>query len=271
MATDDGAGADVDDDGQPGSGAPGGGSSKDGSDNEALDDKFERRIKSALASQKAHHDREMQSVRAEFDAFKAGAAGGKKKEPAQDPKRYTRAELKAAVEARQITEEQSDEIWAKQVKDEAREEAVAAADEHVTQKQAKERIDADLAEYKRLAPEIMDTSSTERAEILTRYQKMVRNGLPGNVATELAAIEAVMGPLDKLKRARSATRKQDHDEQSGGGGGENRQKTGNKLVDGLDSRTKAHYQKGIDAGRYEDWKDVEAELKFAKPTRKRAA
>ena len=266
MAQDDGAGADDDLDGQPGSGAPGGGSSKDGSENDdALDDKFERRIKAALASQKAHHDREMQSVRAEFDAFKAGATSGKKDDSAQAPKRYTQAELKAAVDANQITTEQSNEIWAKQVKAEATEEAIAAADEHVTRKQAQESIDADLAKYKRLAPEILDSSSKERTEIVARYRKMVKNGLPSTLATELAAIEAVMGPLEKLERARSATRRQEHDEQSGSGGEDGKKLTGNKLVDALDPRKKEHYQKGIAAGRYKDWKEVEAELKYARP------
>jgi hypothetical protein len=47
---------------------------------------------------------------------------------------------------------------------------------------------------------------------------MVANGLPDNLATELEAIEAVMGPLDKLEKARGASRHVEHDEQGGSGG-----------------------------------------------------
>ncbi len=268
MLDTEGAGADgQDDDGQSGSGAPEGGSSKDGSDN---DDKpiTAKQLKAALESQKRHYESKLHGQRAEFEAFKEGV--GKKQEPAGETvKTYTRADLRAAVDAKQITQEQADDLWDRQRETQITENAKTVALDAVSGKQAKERIDADLASYKRLAPEIMDAGSTVRTDIQARYQRMVRNGLPGNLATELAAIEAVLGPLEKLERARSATRKQDHDQQSGGGG-EERPKTGNKLVDGLDARTKAHYQKGIDAGRYKDWKEVEAELKFSKPTRKAA-
>lgn len=267
MAKDsEGAGVDgQDDDDQAGRGAPAGGSPEGGSEKDPLEEKFERRIKSALASQKQHHDREMQSVRAEFDAFKAGASG-KKENPVEAPKRYTRAELNAAVTAKQITSEQSDEIWAKQVQDQAVEAAEKAADDRVSQRTAKERIDADLAKYKRLAPEILDQSSEERQKIVTEFNELRATGMPNSLGTELAAIRAVMGPLDKLEKARTARRNEEHDEQSGGGG-EGSRKNGGKgksLVDQLDPRKKDYYEKGIKAGRYKDWKAVEAELSFAR-------
>lgn len=262
-----GAGADgQDDDGQSGSGAPEGGSPEGGSEKDALEEKFERRIKSALASQKQHHDREVAAVRAEFEALKSGV-GARKDPPAEQPKRYTRADLRAAVTALQITQEQSDDIWDKQVKDEAKEAAVQAADEHVTRKTAKERIDADLATYKRLAPEVMEEGSEVREAIKREFQALVQSGMPGrdgqNLVTQLAAIKAVMGPLDKLEKARGARRQVEHDEQSGGSGGR-RDNSGKSKVDQLDARKKSYYEQGIKSGRYKDWKAVEAELEFAR-------
>lgn len=267
MADKEGAGADgQDDDGQAGSGAPAGGSSKDGSEN---DDKpiTAKQLKAALESQKRHYEGKLDGQRAEFEAFKAGA-GGRREEVAEPPKRHTAADLKAAVEANQITQVQSDEIWAKQVKDEAGDEAERRALAAVSRQTTKDRVDADLTKYKRLAPEIMDEGSDTRQKVREEFTALVETGMPARgpqaLATELAAIRAVLGPLDKLEKARTARRHEEHDEQSGGGGEGRKSGQGKTAWDRLDARTKAHYEKGIAAGRYKDRAAVEAELKFAR-------
>lgn len=263
MDVNNGAGAGQDD-GQGGSGAPSGGSPEGGSEN---DEKpiTAKQLKAALASQRSHYERELANRDAQFDAFKAGAgSGSKKEEERQPPKRYTRKELNTAVTAGTITQEQADDQFALQTRDEAREIAEAAAVSVVNGATQKERIDSDLAKYKRLAPEILDKGSDERQKIVTEFGELVRTGMPNNLATELAAIRAVMGPLEKLEKARGASRLVEHDEQGAGSGGRpGSGKTGKKLVDQLSPRQKAHYQKGIDNRRYRDWTEVEAELKFS--------
>lgn len=251
--------------GQDGNGAPSGGSSEDGSEN-ALDERFEKRIRAALANQARQYESRIESVRAEFDAFKAGA-GSKKDEERQQPKRYTRTEFKAAVDAGQITQEQADDRWAQQVREEAREDAVAAATAAVRGGTQKERVDSEISRYRQLKPEIMQRGSDTRNQVTDEYKALVDRGSPENVATELAAIRAVLGPLDKLEKSAQATRSQESDEQ---GGGDSRPKggTGKNLVDKLDARAKKHYEKGIEQGRYKDWKEVESELKFATPKRR---
>ena len=269
MAANDGAGAGQDD-GQAGSGAPAGGSSEDGSENEGkLDEKFEKRIKAALASQRAHYEAQLGGVRSELEAFKAGAASKGGNADDATPKRHTRQELKAAVDAGQISQEQADEVWAKQVRTEAVESATAAATIAVSRQATKERIDTDIGSYKRLKPEIMENGSEVREKIREEYNYLVGLGAEKTSATELAAIRAVLGPLEKLERAAGARRSADHDQQGGSdSGGRPKGGGGKTLVDQLDARSKEFYEKGIKQGRYADWKAVEAELKYATPKRR---
>lgn len=263
MLDNEGAGAGgQDDDGQAGNGAPAGGSPEGGSEK---DDKpiTAKQLKAALESQKRHYEGRLDSQRAEFQAFKEGV-GKQPGSQVEKPKVFAKADLKAAVAAGQITQDQSDEIWEQQLVAQVTEKAEAKALDAVSAKTAKDRIDADLDKYKRLAPEIMDASSDERQKIVAEYKELTATGMPKNLATELAAIRAVMGPLDKLETARSARRRVEHDEQSGGGGEGRRSNSGKTLVDQLDARKKGFYEDQIKKGRYKDWNAVEAELKFAR-------
>jgi hypothetical protein len=259
----EGAGADEDLDGQDGNGAPSGGPQDGGSEN---DDKpiTAKQLKAALESQKRHYEGQLAGQRAEFEAFKEGV-GKQTPAPADKPTVYTKAQLKAAVDAGSITQEQADDQWERQREAELTARAETVALEAVSRQTTQERITSDLSEYKRLKPEIMDPGSETRAKIADEYKYLVETGSAKSVATELAAIRAVLGPLDKLKNASKARRAPEHEEQGGSGGEGKTQKTGNALVDKLDTRWRDHYDKGIKQGRYKDWKEVETELKHAPP------
>lgn len=274
---DDGAGAGQDD-GQPGSGAPGGGSPEGGSEN---DDKpiTAKQLKAALESQKRHYEGQLAGQRAEFEAFKQGVGSRKEDPPADKPKRFTRAQLKTAVDAGQITQEQADDHLAEQMREDAKVEAVAAATAAVAGRTHKERIDTEIESYKRLKPDIMTDGTELREKIKAEFQYLVGLGSPGRGAealpTQLAAIRAVLGPLDKLEKAAGARRPTDSHQDTGGGEGGGRSKdggggnSGKALHEHLKGDAKAHYEEGIKKGRYKDWKDVDAELKYASPGVKR--
>ena len=262
MIENEGAGAGQED-GQGGSGAPSGGSPEGGSENETADAKFERRIKAALANQKA-------SLRAEFDAqLQAFRAGADSQQPKREeaPKRYTRKELNAAVEAGQISRDQADEVWDTQVRTEATEVAARTAREVVVGNATKERIDADLASYKRLKPEIMERGSETREQVQEEYNYLTARGAPKTEATELAAIRAILGPLEKLEKASTARRASESEQQGGGSGAPKGGSGGGQkqLHEHLSAENKAFYESGIKSGRYKDWAAVNAELKYASP------
>lgn len=215
----------------------------------------------AINSANAKYD----ALKAELDALRAEAKG---KVPEQ--KRYTRAELSAMVTAGQATQEQADAQMDFQLREEAKAEAGRVATETVSQAQRKHLVDSEIAKYKVLAPEILDETHETRDRIKEEYQYLIGLGDSNSVETQLKAIRAVLGPLDRLERARSG-RKDVESHQETGGDGSSKNKTPKSLVDTLSVREKDYYGGMIQKGQYKDWKAVEDELKFARPDIRRKA
>ena len=189
----------------------------------------------------------------------------KKEEPAQQEKVLTRSELRAAVEKQQLTQEEADTLWDKQLLAQATKAAREVASQEVTVKQKDQRIEADLRQYKQFVPNAWKEGTEERAKVADEFKALVDLGLPNSRETELAAMRTVFGPVDKLASKPRSKPSVEHDEQAGGGG-EGSDRTPQKdAVKGLDARTRAYYQKGIESGRYKDWNEVRSELSFRKP------
>lgn len=254
---------------QPGDGAPGGGSGEPGSG------KFVPPSDGSWIP-KVRHDEAVNAERgrvARLEAENAALRLAQQKPQEQDEpaKRYTKAELNAAVQASQITAEQSDEIWAKQIREDAKREAKAEVLGTVRAERQQERIDQDLNEYKRLSPEIMEEGHETRQKIHDEFQYLVGLGHPGaandprTLQTQLLAIRAVLGPLERLKTAKSARREAEAHEETGGNSGAAPRRQGPKTGwDSLDKRQKDYYEAAINKGMYKDRAAVEAELKYSR-------
>lgn len=256
---------------KPGDGAPGGDTSKDvsGKTKPSGDEKEFVPKSQFLAALKSANDK-YQALEVRFAELSGRQSASVQK--ADEPKRYTRTELNAAVEAKTITADQAEEVWAKQIREdvkrEVREEVLGATEA----KRALERVETDLNEYKQLAPEIMEDGSETRQKVREEFDYLVGTlgepgaaGDPGTLKTQLKAIRAVLGPIEKLRTAKSARRDTEAHEETSSGGGTQRRSSGPKTAwDGLDQRQKAHYQKMIDQGFYKDKAAVEAELKFTR-------
>lgn len=238
-----------------------------GSDDEPGGDKDvvpKKQFVAALNEAERKREREIAALRTEFEGKLAAATA----KPAETPKRYTKAELKAAVAAEQITQDQADAQWEKQIREETLAEAQHTAHATVTAVERNKEVNAAIERYKALAPEILDDSHETRQAIRAEFQHLVGLGDdPKDVATQLKAIRAVLGPVEKLEKARKGADQYDTHRESGGGGGGDRpnRKTG-KLSDQLNAAGRAHYENGIKAGRYKDWAEVDAELKYASPS-----
>lgn len=247
--------------GDAGSGADGGGSSKDGSGGDK-DVVPKSQFIAALNSAEAKRERELASLRQEFEA-KLEAATAKR----DQPKTYTRQELRAAVEAGQITQEQADAEVERQIRAETRAAAEQTAHETVTLVERRKQIDGEINRYKAVAPEILDDSSETRQAIKVEFSKLVELGDdPKDLSTQYKAIRAVLGPVERLEKARSGTSQHDtHRETGGGGGGGGGGKKTGKLSDQLNSAARKHYEKQIEQGLVKDWAAVDDELKYASP------
>lgn len=183
-----------------------------------------------------------------------------------ETKQYTRAELKAAVAAGQITEEQSDEVWSAQIAERVKNEVTKQVLDNVNSGTQKNRVISDLSEYKKLAPEILEDGNEIRMKISGEFNSLIEDGHPNSLETERLAIRMVLGPIEKLRIAKSARLDNENFDHSTGNGAENRNSGKNKtLVDSLTTREKEYYDGMIKKGQYKDWKEVEAELAFASP------
>lgn len=255
------------DEGSAGGGASGGEDQGSGKPKDGEKAISQSQLRAILHSADEKHQREMQALRTEMEQKLTAVA--EKPVHVDQPKRYTRAELNAAVEAKQITQDQADAQWDFQVREDTKADARKVATETVTAEQRKQRVDTEINRYKAAAPEILDEGHETRQRIRDEFQALIELGDDSkDVTTQLKAIRAVLGPVDKLERARNGKPAHESHREFGGGGGEDRsgkKKDGVLTYDDLSSREKAHYDKGIASGLYKDKEAVNAELAFAKP------
>lgn len=118
---------------------------------------------------------------------------------AQEQRDYTVHELDNAVAAGQITQTQRDQIFAQQVERTATKAATEAATQIVKQETFENSLDAELQQYASVAPDVMREGSPLRARIAEEFQYLVNRGAANDLSTELAAVRAVIGPIDRAK------------------------------------------------------------------------
>ncbi len=164
-----------------------------------------------------------------------------------EPERYTKQQLREAVATGQMTQDQADDLWDAQREAEITQKVVGVVTASTAQNKAVERVDADLAKYKELAPDLMVEGSETRNEVAKRYQYLLTIGAPPGPATQLAAANAVLGPIDRLEtKSKGRVVTQTHEETGGNAGGE---KGGKKtLLEQAPPRYKQHYEKLIAQG-----------------------
>lgn len=227
----------------------------DGDDGETAPDPIEE-----LRAQLAQRDLEMAELRGRLSAQTATP-------PPAPVKVWTRAELENQVALGQMTEEAASQVYEAQIQRRVDETVKSTVDV----RSLVDRLDAELTEYETLRPDVLKAGSADRQRVAAEYQYLTRNGSPETKATELAALRAVFGPIAKLKAASAATsRRETHQEGgSGDGGADNADTRQDGSPKGLSARERQFYQRGIDDGRYADWKAVEAELAYANPDLRR--
>lgn len=243
-------------------GAADGGSSQDGQGKPPKDGEW---------IPKARFDEAIGGLKDKVRDLEVALAKAGPRREADPPKRYTRSELKAAVTAGSLSEDQANDIWDNQLRDEVKSTATSAAHETITQAERGRRINGDIAEYTGLIPGITQDGHQDRTRVKEEFDYLVSLGHPKSVETELAAIRAAFGPIERLKQARSGRSGADHHREAGGSGGPSRQhnQASGKLVDTLTERERGYYQKQIDGGQYRGWDDVESVLKHANPATRR--
>jgi len=186
---------------------------------------------------------------------------------------YTRQQLRDFVENEQLTQDQADQIWDRQVElanDAKIDAAVARVTNSTDEKLSSQRVLDRINEFVKILPDIQEDGSDNREKVRREYSALAgvlgepEKGSDQALKMQLAALERAFGSEDKLReQIRSQSDDRETMESLGGGDPDetvSTPKTG-KLKN-LSADKRAYYQRGIDQGRYKDWDEVEAELSF---------
>ena len=191
-----------------------------------------------------------------------------------EPTEYTRAELRSFVDSEQITQAQADDFWDKQVDrkhkahtDNTVKEALSGVkDDNQATHQANVLV-ADIQKYVDVVPDLTDEDSDERAKIEKEYNRISkRMGQPkkdsvADFEMQVLALENIYGSVAQLKsRLDSKADRQTMQDV----GDSKPEAPSSGPIKNLNPRQKAFYEKGIDQGRYADWKEVEEELSYVR-------
>jgi hypothetical protein len=129
-------------------------------------------------------------------------------------------------------------------------------------------VQSEVDRYKRAVPEVMQPGSVERVKVEREYVYLTQTlGYPGTRATELAAMRAALGDPDTVERAAQAKQTSNKEPfMETHSSSHKPTANGKDLIKGLDDRSRKHYEKMIEHGRYSGWEEVRAELAWEKPS-----
>lgn len=197
----------------------------------------------------------------------------KQAEPAQAPAKYTRKQLRAAVDNGTIDEDQMEQIWGDQVEANARAAAKTEAASQTSENEAASKIATTLEGYAELLPDLGDATSDNRQAAEDAFKDLVDlHGVPTTQLEkqrlEAMACRTAFGPLSKLKGRVNSLKKTGENaaQEIGNGEGEAASKSTHK---GVPKSQVAYYQSMIDRGQYKDWAEVTELVKKASPAVKK--
>ena len=118
--------------------------------------------------------------------------------PETAPQQHTWADIQAAVADGRITEAQGQLAWAEQVAKMASDQATARAE---AQAQLK-AVETEIERYTEALPDVAKDDTPERGRVKAEFARLRKLGFPDALQTELAALQAVFGPVTALSKKR---------------------------------------------------------------------
>lgn len=134
------------------------------------------------------------------------------------PPKLTKAALREAVAVGEMTQEQADDAWEQQLRRDITAEVVSSVTSATSQQQTLTEVTAELDRYKSAAPDLMVEGSELRTQVKAKFARLVKLGSPATRSTELAAVEAVLGSIERVEQGAKGRPMHQHQQESGGGG-----------------------------------------------------
>ena len=177
-------------------------------------------------------------------------------------------QLEGAIADGKITRAWANDYREKVVEERATKKAEQRLEAKLSSTSQQTTVQGEMDRYKRAVPEVMQPGSAERVKVEREYTYLTQTlGYPATRATELAAMRAAFGDTDTVERAavaKTSTTKEAYQETQSS----SHKPTGKTTdpVKGLDDRTRKHYEKMIERGRYSGWDAVREELAWERPS-----
>jgi hypothetical protein len=194
-------------------------------------------------------------------------------QPAQQPKqKYTRKQLRQAVDAGTITQDDMDDILENQLRQEIQGEIRSTVTTASSEISRDNLVDTEIRRYKELVPNVLVQGSEERNRVEGEFRYLTGVGQDErSKTTELAALRAALGPVEKLRKTSELTpdRRETHQDVGGGGDEPPAPDAGHAVLKKLNNDQKTYYKRQIDKGIYKDWDQVAKEMEYHTPRRAR--
>ncbi len=196
-------------------------------------------------------------------------AGGNGQGNGEQPKEHTRAELRQAVAAGDLTQDEADAYHDRQAEARIDKTIKDAVTEAVTTQNRGATIQTQRDRYIKLMPDVIKDGTEIRAKVEIEFNDLVRNHDmdPNSAQTELLAMKTALGPVEALRKITPNVETHEEtfgvgDEPNRGGGGETPGPPKNITRDLAD-----HYERLIAKGIYKGWDDpvITKELKRYDP------
>ena len=245
---------------------------KDGGDKQTVPvDGYRRMRQRAQAAEDENADLRVQvaELRGRLDGLSSAGATGK----ADEPKRYTRAQLRAAVEEGKITEAEMDAVIERQMEEKITDKLSKQLNEDRKVEAASQAADVLMRRYKAAVPDLLDKSTDTFGKVKKEFQALLALGYDSNdLRTELLAVKAAIGDIDALEKKPKERDRETHQE-TGGRDAEapdvDRRTDG--IPKGLSGAQRQHYQRLIDNGMYKGWDDARLVKEMGFVRKRRAA
>jgi hypothetical protein len=184
------------------------------------------------------------------------------KKPEAPEREHTRAELQSLVEDGKLTQGQADDILDRQRDRRYSRELDERLERRDAANQVQQDVVYEMRRYQEAIPKVKDQGSEERARVQTEFNYLIAKGDdPDSLSTQLKALRMAFGPVEKLQETTDATR-ETHQETGGAAEPAGGKAAADEPPKDLSPRELRHYQKGLDQGRYKNWDEVRAELKY---------
>ncbi len=131
-------------------------------------------------------------------------------------KELTRAELDQAVAESRMSQADADSILERQMETRVETKVTANAKADADAQAIATRTSTELDRYIQAIPGISDQTSAEFGKVKSEFDYLVGHGHPNNKLTELAAVRAAYGSVDKLEQLGKETPRETHQETGGG-------------------------------------------------------